>query len=296
MKQDVLKQHEIFQKEISDKIIYLPQNYLCNGTINPNNCLGKPEANAIEIKANVLGPICPEKYFSSDFRVLWLLKESYITKESFEEKEKPDRGGHYQAEDRCKEPLGDNGDNTYRRIIETTYLIVKNKNYKDIKNISECFDVFRHNTCILNVNDFPGLCGQGSTDSIIYEWAQINKEQLTKCIKLYKPNVIIGGNTLRHFFPEGSTGGNHNPRNIRSCVQEYGLRLFDYEILSENCLFMDEILKDIHNCNYAFWNDDICFIDAWHPACRTSDQNYCDGIKKCFDEVMKRRRKKIDCR
>lgn len=273
-----IKRHEELQERISKMRIYLPHDYSKKGTIDPSCCLEKDGKESLEIKPNLFGPICPEKYFSTDFRILWLLKESYITKESYDE---GDRGGHNQAKDRYEEPLGDGkGDATYRKIIKTVSLLVNNKEIDDN-------EVFRNHTSILNVNIFPALCSSSSTDFLIGQWASINKSLLEQQLVLYKPTVIICGFTLQHFFPDSCNDGKHNPENIRKYMQEHnGINLLGYNIPQENSLFMDELYNE-YGANYAFWNKDVVFIDAYHPAYRGFKSS---DIKKCYDEVVKRHR------
>jgi len=271
-----IKEHNELQKQIEKKRVYLPQCYSCRGTIDPSECLKEEVISSIEIKANLFGPICPEKYFSTDFRVLWLLKESYITEESFDN---GDRGGHNQAEDRNKEPLGEGkGDATYKKIIETVSWLVKGE-----KDMDE--EVFRTHTCILNVNVFPALCGSHSNDNLIAKWADINKILLEKQLALYKPTVIICGFTLQHFFP---CNIKHNPYYIKKYINENnGINLLGYDILNGDFLFMDELYENGEfGANYAYWNNDVIFIDAYHPANPSFKSK---DIKRCYDDVIIRR-------
>lgn len=143
------------------------------GTIDPNNDIrwqGEQDKDEM-IKTYLFGPICPKDFFKQSFRIVWLLKEPYLTPDSWE---KGDRGGHNQAEERNKQPLGDDvdakGNPTYKKILNVTYRIITNKECED-ENNEDVFNVFRKHTCIINVNNFPTFKTK-SDDTRIGKWAK----------------------------------------------------------------------------------------------------------------------------
>ena len=64
-----------------------------------------------------------------------------------------------------------------------------------------------------------------------------------------------------------------------------GINLLGYNIPNKNYLFGNDGPdgEKIGN-NYAFWNDDIIFIDACHPSFCCF---YSNDVKLCYDQVMK---------
>lgn len=252
------------------------------------------------IFANSFGPFYPSEYFKREnFRIVWLLKESYIMKDSWV---KGDRGKHNQAKEYIDyfEAYGEFGNTTYdnilklsRTILTTLDVIDENASHKEVL----------YHICILEVNHFPGLAfnGTDSNDKLIGEWAALNTVLIKLLIKFYAPSVLIGGMTLGHFFPDGyrydsdnkpendyghdsdnkpkKIKNNHNFRHIMSGIKQ-GIEML--ESLGLTCLKGDENIKNTGN--YIFkTKENIFLIDAYHP-CRAYNYSTTQ-IKKDADII-----------
>ncbi len=243
--------------QLNKTYMKIPNSY--RGTIDPH--MESDGADDVIIKANCFGPIDPKEYLNVNPRILFLLKEPYITEDSFK---KGDRGGHDQAKERNENPLGDSGDQTYKRIISAAYAIVKRESFKNehLKEGSEAFNIFRKHVCIINVNNIPRV-GGSSKNGLLKKWATINKEFIQKQIELYKPDVIIGGHTLQHFRPSQIT-------NI-SIGQSF--EIFSYHVTLEK--------KDERWWLYSDKEKNVLFIDAYYPTLYALE-SYWKSIKEFY--------------
>lgn len=115
--------------------------------ISPNNLVTE----WFPIFANSFGPFNPQKYFASPIKILWLLKEPFIEKETWI---KGDRGKHDQAEENKNwDEIEENP--TLENLIKRTQTILNEINHKSESTISE--QAAMSQTCILEFNHFPGL-------------------------------------------------------------------------------------------------------------------------------------------
>lgn len=219
---DIKKIESEGKAQISDKImerlrgetIFLRKSYVNakkdadHCTIDPNKCIDL-ELSELEdgisedkisilkrgifaIKGNSFGPFNPEEYFKSDIKILWLLKESYITKSSWIS---GDRGGHNQAfENRLWGKMEEN--DTLENLIEITQQTMSKISGKEYSQQDAM-----NKTCILEVNHFPGLYFKSweSDDAKLIEWAEINHGLISILIDFYDPTIIYFASTLELF-------------------------------------------------------------------------------------------------
>lgn len=258
--------------------VWIAPNHI--GTIDPYNC-EKSATNTIKIDANEAGPINPEKFKNSALKILYLLKEPYISTDSFK---KGDRGGHNQSEERNRDPISD-GNRTYRRIIDNAAMIATSYDilpeYSSLTE-DEKIEFFRTSVCILNVNNFPCICSTQTKDNLIRRWAIENKEHTCWQIQDLKPDVIVCCNTLCHFFENPDY---QNPSIIKNWIFEKKpnndnlfyrrdrlspiLSLLGYEIpLITQSQALVNVCEMQDNYNYCYFNKDVIIIRAYHPVCR----------------------------
>lgn len=235
------------------------------------------------IFANSFGPFYPSEYFKREnFRIVWLLKESYIMKDSWV---KGDRGKHNQAKEYIDyfEVYGEFGNTTYdnilklsRTILTTLDVIDENASHKEVL----------YHICILEVNHFPGLAFQSpnSNDYLIGEWAELNTDLIKTLVAFCKPNIIIGGHTLGHFFPVGYRyEENHYIEHISDEIKKSINNGMNFEVLGFR--LVDSNWNKDMTPNFLFKTKEDCFmIDANHPSRKI---NYLEKIAKIDAEIIK---------
>lgn len=136
------------------------------------------------------GIINPEKYLKAKYRILWLLKEpvggsSWSYLEEFNNK--TDWFRKYSL-----------ANPTLRRIIYTSYAILKGNQWSDIPyaNEEEGLDIIQE-IAFINIKKSPG--DSISEYNTIQEHYYKNKELLKQQIDLCNADIIIFGNTLQYF-------------------------------------------------------------------------------------------------
>lgn len=190
-------------KEINN---YHDNNFV---TINPNNVeiyVNGKKVNDCNIESPyeiIYANYNTFNYPKEDIKILYLLKESYIKKESFLE---GDRGNHNISEEyKNSENLKE--DFSYLNMVKMTYALINSINNSDI-NINNNITQFKYdenlweNACnifykhayVININPFPGLSFNTTktNNSLIQEWAnqQWIREFIKETINKIKPNII----------------------------------------------------------------------------------------------------------
>lgn len=235
------------------------------------------------IFANSFGPFYPSEYFKKEnFRIVWLLKESYIMKDSWV---KGDRGKHNQAKEYTVyfEENGYFDNDTHDNILKLSRTILTTLEVID-KEASDK-EVLNH-ICILEVNHFPGLAFQSpnSNDYLIGEWAELNTDLIKTLVAFCKPNIIIGGHTLGHFFPVGYRyEENHYIEHISDETKKSINNGMNFEVLGFR--LVDSNWNKDMTPNFLFKTKEDCFmIDANHPSRKI---NYLEKNAKIDAEIIK---------
>lgn len=189
----------LINTRMRDVKVYLEKTYIdqfLNGdiekvTIDPSRCkLTESDCNNEPLYANSFGPFYPEDYFEKDFKVLWILKEPYITVDSWNSVENPDRGRHDKAaEYKDYNVVKQEGKyNTYNTVVTTVKEIINRKFKIEIDEQ----EAMRH-LCIIELNHFSGLNFNSyeSDDKLLKHWAIINHNLYSTLINFYNPNLIV---------------------------------------------------------------------------------------------------------
>lgn len=250
-----------------DECLPISLNKIENGSIDASG-LDLIKKGVIQIKANSFGPFFPEAYFNNDTKILWILKESFTEGASYSA---GDRGSHNQAAEYVYyfSQYGNLGidKETHPRVLELTKRILislgelsidKKTNERHITK-----EVMKH-ICILEANHFPGLAfySKKTNDDLIRKWAEKNSMILKELIDFYKPNILIGGNTIGHFYDISD----HSINSLNKSVENG-----NKELLSSIGINVSDIAKSNDSRNYVFKasldsnNNTIYVIDAYHP-------------------------------
>jgi len=197
-------------------------------------------------KYNIIidGIVNPKEYFESEIKILWILKEPYDLDN--------DGAGGWRITDKLNDEnyLNDIGGakTTWYPIIYATFGILHGfmpyDDMDDIEKLPEMAHVLRK-TAFMNVQKFPA--GTTTNNRDIQNAYIEHKEILLGQIATYKPDIIIGGNTISYFI----------------------------EVLGLN-----DTHKGYDENDYWF-KDNQLFIDAGHPSQRVSKEdkeNYVDDI------------------
>jgi len=146
------------------------------------------------------GIINIEKYVKSDFRILWILKES----NDLTRKEGVLSGGGWDLCKKIDEMTWSEqkkikaGQTVFRRLSFCSYyILMKEELGEKTKQMSEeMWDAFK-STAYINVKKLPGI--SRVKDDVIQAAYDLDKEILHDQIKAFNPNIIIGCNTLGFF-------------------------------------------------------------------------------------------------
>jgi hypothetical protein len=145
------------------------------------------------------GIINADKYLNAKYKILWILKEPY---DEIDENGSPCGGGWDLKEIMNeKKSINEFGSErkTFQPMIYTSYGILNNFCLWDKIPDIETADVFNTLKSIsyINIKKMPGF--SNSPKSIISSAYNENKDILIKQIQVGKPDIIIGGGTLKWF-------------------------------------------------------------------------------------------------
>lgn len=305
---DIKKIESEGKAQISDKImerlrgetIFLRKSYVNakkdadHCTIDPNKCIdlelseledgiGEDKINLIKngiiaIKGNSFGPYYPNEYFKeTTFKVLWLLKESYIELPSFDA---GDRGGHNQAAEYAA--YGVKGNETHENLVAYTRKLLST--IEKIDESASDHEVMKH-ICIIEANHFPGLAfksknsdnNSNDKQNLINQWIRINIKSINELIHLYCPDIVVGGGILKYL---------HQCKSYDKVLQKTIKQIPQNVLMGLDYEPNEEYANDIYitqTANYIIptINRGPIFIQAHHPTAKefNSDQGTEDGRK-----------------
>lgn len=185
---------------MENQIIYLKEKPSC--TINPNPIEWSRDRSFgnIQLRANINGPICPEKYFKNKLHILFYLREPYIKPDSWNN---GDHGGNHQSTDYGKCEYSQIGNPTFENIVKFTYFFVNLLNGNALpeshfdEHESEAIDLFRNHICVLNACWFPHTGGTNAITGRCINWLIKNDTIFKQMNDLFNPTIIIGAGVLK---------------------------------------------------------------------------------------------------
>lgn len=145
------------------------------------------------------GIIEPEKWYASDCRILFVLKEAW--------------GGDNQGiidirvERRKDTKIPSDGNQTYRPMVAIANMLVKEMDFNAVAgsiNGSEAWSVFKGCSAIMEIKKIYG--GTKSSDIDIKSHGSINAELLEEQVMVYNPNIVVIGvnNLLNNILVKGN--------------------------------------------------------------------------------------------
>ena len=248
---DAIQESNLIQREIRRRSIIVPRSY--SGTLEVS-FLDNTEG--LCVFADSYGPFSPEDYFTpGSFRIMFILKESYI---GSADEEKTFMEGHDKAEEYRNISWPDL-EPTYQNIAKMTYSLLKNERFSDSPdNRDAALSCMRKHVCIVNANFFPCVGGKYSNDKAIYQWARINAEDIQKQFALYRPDIVIGGNTLSHFISDVYAG--------KEC------RVLGEKVTILGQKQIRDLFKINPGNNDSYYNNRILMVNTKHPSvCDSSE-------------------------
>jgi hypothetical protein len=197
------------------------------------------------------GVVDPEKYLSAKYKILWILKEPY---DDFDDDGVPFGGGWdlkevLKSKNSIQEYSG--GKPTFKPMLYTSWGILNNfclwDDMDDAEKVPSMVEALK-SIAYINVKKIPGH--KSSYYKVIHEAYNQHKDILLKQIDYINPDIIIGGSTIGLFLNDLGISRNDTIR---------------------------------HNGLNYFIKDGKIFIEAYHPAQRTSStgvtqEMYCNDI------------------
>jgi 3'-phosphoadenosine 5'-phosphosulfate (PAPS) 3'-phosphatase len=192
------------------------------------------------------GIIDIKKYVSSQYKILWILKEPY---DGFDEDGNPSGGGWDIADainpKTTFQEFG-GGKPTFKPMIYTCWGILNGfclwNDMEHVENDPTMLEALK-SIAYINVKKLPG--NTTSRNNVIEDAYQQHKGILLQQIRDYEPDIVIGGSTLPYLFAD---------------------------------LGISAQLQKHNTVNYAI-KDNKIFIDAYHPSQRMVKQDdYCNDI------------------
>ncbi|MCI6913508.1 MAG: hypothetical protein MR771_10135 [Treponema succinifaciens] len=191
-----------------------------------------------------------QKYLFSSPKIMWILKEPYgdFTKTGKPKNNDLESFPDWFNEENFWETVDRSNKGIYRTIATVSYNI-QNKTKKKRKDLSpkEIHDTIKQ-IAFINMSKLPG--GKSTPSELLNDYYKKWKDILDEQIEIYKPEIIIFGNTFSNF--KEKLGITEKPA---------------HKISSKWCA--DKYEKDC-----------VIYIDAYHPA--RKDDDYVSSIIKSF--------------
>jgi hypothetical protein len=244
-------------------------------TLDPSQCnLYNNDGLSEILYANSFGPFYPEEYFNKEFRILWILKEDYIKKDSWKNLKNPDRGGHDKA-DEYKDYNESSTISTYKTIIYTVKKILEKRFCKGIDETIDETEVMKH-LCIIELNHFPGLNFKKSysNDKHLVNWAEINHKLNSVLINFYRPNLVVLNSGIMGSFIEINKNGN----------EIYEHEIFNWLRIKDNSI--KKYQEKYHNdCTFTIAGRELIKIDENHTGTFAESYKNNKGIASAVYDI-----------
>jgi len=197
------------------------------------------------------GIIDPERFITAKYKVLWILKEPY---DDFDEDGTPFGGGwDLKAVIKSKNSIHEytGGKPTFKPMVYASWGILNDFYlWDDMNNVEKDPSMLNalKSVAYINVKKLPGR--KSTHYSICNEAYKSHKDLLLEQIELINADIIIGGGTLHHFIKDLQLSG---------------------------------VERHTQGSANFFLNDNKIYIQAYHPAQRTSStgvsqEQYCNDI------------------
>ncbi len=313
----IIRSNKIMER-LRGETIFLPKSYVKDKekdktcTIDPSRCLQIDLAQIengnncdsiarylkdgiVTLKANTFGPYVPEEYFKEDtFRIVWLLKESYITSSSYEA---GDRGFHNQAAEYVQYFVSNLnlGNATHDNILLLSQSMLRplyemsKKDIEELSNeklkdrlyslkeedINNNLNILKH-ICIIEINHYPGFYFNSwdTDDTCLKKWAEVNMELIKLLCDFNKPDIIVLGGVHECFHD------NSNFDKIRKNVKN-GTLLKQFGVAPNPLCANNKYITGTQNYIIPTEDDGPIFIQADHPCYPgyTTNRAKNDGIR-----------------
>lgn len=227
----------------------------------------------VTISANEGGAFSPE-WEHSKLKLLFILRESYILKDSFFKNN--DRGGH-----RMNQLYDDNAElynnPTYRNIVKITYyaylsmegISCENINFRQKEVWDEACAVFRSNAAVISASPFPGLAFKSTRTNLSYlkEWIEIPEvHSLLKAkIEELNPKRIYAAFDLGWVSTYSHLFGWLKGRTLKELVDCEG----EQKVLG-NTIVSGGVLE---GRTFAIDEKGVLWVQAIHPSARMSHKS-----------------------
>ena len=224
----------------------------------------------VTISANEGGAFSPD-WEQSKLKLLFILRESYILKDSFFKNN--DRGGH-----KMNQLYDDNEElyncPTYRNMVKTTFYLYRsmvglsltNINFRQKEVWDEACSVFRSNAAVISASPFPGLAFKSTRTNLSYlkEWIEIPEVQslLKAKIDELNPKRIYAAFDLGWVSTYSHLFGWLKGRTLKELVDCEG----EQKVLGKSILS-----GGVSNGRtYAIDKNGVLWVQGLHPSARLS--------------------------
>lgn len=224
----------------------------------------------VTIKANEGGAFSPD-WEKSKLKILFILRESYILKDSFFKNN--DRGGH-----KMNRLYGDNAElysnPTYRNMVKITYYAYlsmmgtsnTNPNFRSKSVWDEACSVFRSNAAVISASPFPGLAFKSTRTNMGYLKKLIEIPEVQSLLKAkideLNPKRIYAAFDLNWVSTYSHLFGWLKGRTLKELVDCEGeQKVLGKSVVSGGIL---------NGRTYAIDRNGVLWVQGIHPSARLS--------------------------
>lgn len=141
---------------------------------------------------------------NANYRIVVILKESYISKQSFASGDR----GHHNYSQEIRSIIEEDGTNTYPNLQSLLCDIIRGKNRISV-GIPD-IDVFLNHVAIINLNPFPGIekiennKQSSQRDTVWNFWANKSCHIIEELLEIINPQLVVCGGTLKYLLSDKS--------------------------------------------------------------------------------------------
>ena len=204
---------------------------------------------------------------NANYRIAVILKESYISKHSFDA---GDRGHHNYSEE-IRSIIEEDGTNTYPNLQSLLCDVIKDRNRISV-GVPD-IDVFLNHVAIINLNPFPGIekisniKKSSPLDTVWNFWADKSCHIIEELLEIINPQLVVCGGTLKYLLSDKSLFENVKNNNFPECS------VLNRKIEKANVFDLNPYIGFYLDSKGTLW------VDENHPASTTWSPEHISKLK-----------------
>lgn len=212
-----------------------------------------------------------ELFLNANYRIAVILKESYISKQSFASGDR----GHHNYSQEIRSIIEEGRTKTYHNLQLLLCDVIRDRNRISVG--APDIDVFLNHVAIINLNPFPGIekiennKQSSQRDTVWNFWANKSCHIIEELLEIINPQLVVCGGTLKYLLSDKSLFENVKNNNFPECS------VLNRKIEKANVFDLNSYIGFYLDSKGTLW------VDENHPASRSWSPEHINKMKHTIE-------------